>query len=158
MGVEIARLATSDTNSAPPNIIFPPGAGRAGYTAVRPSADGDDGDDLDEDIEMDESSAEHGGIQAASVLRLPHPYPHQQSSTDELAGIYLGVPNVYTTPPQLVGTFISWAVFTLPEPRRMNGNAESENGGLDLDKDSPNAIAVCLFVGACAALTVIEED
>ena len=37
-------------------------------------------------------------------------------STGELAGIYLGVLNVYTTLPQFVGTMISWVVFSILEP------------------------------------------
>lgn len=78
-------------------------------------------------------------------------------STGELAGIYLGVLNVYTTLPQFVGTFISWIVFSVLEP----GTQPSETGNSDaqwmnLDKDRPNAIPVCLFIGALSAIVAAE--
>ncbi|KAJ5820177.1 hypothetical protein N7474_005768 [Penicillium riverlandense] len=77
-------------------------------------------------------------------------------STGELAGIYLGVLNVYTTLPQFVGTFISWIVFSILEPGAEPGADESDTGWMNLDKDKPNAIAVCLFIGALSALIAAE--
>ncbi|KAJ5624207.1 hypothetical protein N7510_000516 [Penicillium lagena] len=77
-------------------------------------------------------------------------------STGELAGIYLGVLNVYTTLPQFVGTFISWIVFSILEPEAQPGTDESDTGWMNLDKDKPNAIAVCLFIGALSALIAAE--
>lgn len=76
-------------------------------------------------------------------------------STGELAGIYLGVLNVYTTLPQFVGTFISWIVFTLLEPAA-TPNQDSDTQWMNLDKDKPNAIAICLFIGALSALVAAE--
>ncbi|KAJ5289148.1 hypothetical protein N7478_002178 [Penicillium angulare] len=78
-------------------------------------------------------------------------------STGELAGIYLGVLNVYTTLPQFVGTFISWIVFTLLEPgAEPDKDREPDTQWMNLDKDRPNAIAICLFIGALSALVAAE--
>ncbi|KAJ6009312.1 hypothetical protein N7522_004328 [Penicillium canescens] len=78
-------------------------------------------------------------------------------STGELAGIYLGVLNVYTTLPQFVGTMISWVVFSIlePGPEPATDNA-SDTQWMNLDKDRPNAIAICLFIGAISALVAAE--
>lgn len=77
-------------------------------------------------------------------------------STGELAGIYLGVLNVYTTLPQFVGTFISWIVFTVLEPAVTKGDESQDSQWMNLDGDSPNAISVCLFIGAISALVAAE--
>lgn len=79
-------------------------------------------------------------------------------STGELAGIYLGVLNVYTTLPQFVGTFISWIVFTVLEPgaEPSKDSDASDTQWMNLDKDKPNAIAICLFIGAISALVAAE--
>lgn len=79
-------------------------------------------------------------------------------STGELAGIYLGVLNVYTTLPQFVGTFISWIVFSVLEPgiQPSPDEGSSDTQWMNLDKDKPNAIAVCLFIGALSALVAAE--
>ncbi|CAG8922420.1 unnamed protein product [Penicillium salamii] len=76
-------------------------------------------------------------------------------STGELAGIYLGVLNVYTTLPQFVGTFISWIVFSLLEPGEP-ADKNKDAPWMNLDKDRPNAIAICLFIGAISALIAAE--
>lgn len=94
----------------------------------------------DSDSDMDEEE------QASSI-----------PSTGELAGIYLGVLNVYTTLPQFVGTFISWIVFSLLEPGvQPNKDNESDAQWMNLDKDKPNAISICLFIGALSALVAAE--
>ena len=125
-----------------------------GYTAVRASIDENDVDD----IEMEEG---HGARRRVSdgILRLNHPDEEDEaSSTGELAGVYLGILNVWTTLPQFVGTFVSWLVFSVLEPDR----GEASNGGeehhrwLNIKKDAPNAIAVCLFIGACCAVVAGE--
>jgi solute carrier family 45 protein 1/2/4 len=78
-------------------------------------------------------------------------------STGELAGIYLGVLNVYTTLPQFVGTFISWIVFSILEPgAEPSDKSSSDTQWMNLDKDRPNAIAICLFIGAISALVAAE--
>ncbi|KAK2040534.1 sucrose transporter [Colletotrichum somersetense] len=73
------------------------------------------------------------------------------SSTGELSGIYFGILNIYTTLPQFIGTFISTIVFTILEPGKspeLSDAPEHEQHGTD----GPNAIAVCLFIGAMCAV------
>ena len=79
-------------------------------------------------------------------------------STGELAGIYLGVLNVYTTLPQFVGTFISWIIFSILEPgnKPQKANDAPDTQWMNLDKDKPNAISICLFIGALSALVAAE--
>lgn len=74
------------------------------------------------------------------------------SSTGELSGIYFGILNIYTTLPQFIGTFISTVVFAIVEPGKspeLAGDAPPEEHA---DVGGPNAIAVCLFIGAMSAL------
>lgn len=81
------------------------------------------------------------------------------TSTGETAGIYLGILNLFTTLPQFVGTFISMIVFEILEP----GKHPELHKGEDVDgegkdevikkvTEGPNAIAVCLFIGAVSAV------
>lgn len=74
-------------------------------------------------------------------------------STGETAGIYLGILNLFTTLPQFVGTFISMIVFYILEPGK---SPELHQNGTEEDikaaADKPNAIAVCLFIGALSAV------
>lgn len=92
-----------------------------------------------------------------AILRLHHdphvsysPSPPNTSSTSELAGVYLGILNLYTTLPQFVGTFISMIVFAIFEPGK-SPELHNEDG-----KGGPgegiNAIAICLFIGALSSL------
>ncbi|CAF9928070.1 MAG: hypothetical protein ALECFALPRED_003940 [Alectoria fallacina] len=75
------------------------------------------------------------------------------SSTGETAGIYLGILNLFTTLPQFVGTFISMIVFSILEPGK-SPELHEDSGEEDVAKaaDGPNAIAVCLFIGALSAV------
>ena len=72
------------------------------------------------------------------------------SSGGASSGQYLGIMNLYTTLPQFMGTGISWVVFSILEPGKSpelsEGPPEEHHG-----TDGPNAIAVCLFIGACSA-------
>lgn len=68
------------------------------------------------------------------------------SSTGELSGIYFGILNIFTTLPQFLGTFISAIVFLILEP------GENPNFSQKTDTDGPNAISVCLFIGAMSTL------
>jgi len=76
-----------------------------------------------------------------------------ESSTGETAGIYLGILNLFTTLPQFVGTFISMIVFSILEPGK-SPELHEDGGHEEVLKaaDGPNAIAVCLFVGAVSAV------
>ena len=156
MGVEINRLASGEpiANGAPTNVIFPSGGGRNGYAAVQPSMEAD----TDDDIEMEEAR-QHRGVISDSVLRLSHDDDDDaHPSTGELAGVYLGVLNVYTTLPQFVGTFISWIVFTLLEPSKtdVSDDDPGHHKWLNVKKNAPNGIAICLFIGACCSLVAAE--
>jgi hypothetical protein len=73
------------------------------------------------------------------------------SSSGASSGAYLGIMNLYTTLPQFVGTFISWAVFSLLEPGKSPELAKEAHPDEQHSTDGPNAIAVCLFIGACSA-------
>lgn len=94
-----------------------------------------------------------------TFLRLNHldrdmddsPSSSNDASTGETAGIYLGILNLFTTLPQFVGTFISMIVFSILEPGKSPELHEDEE---DVKKaaDGPNAIAVCLFIGALSAV------
>lgn len=94
-----------------------------------------------------------------TMLRLNHldrdleDSPSADSSTGETAGIYLGILNLFTTLPQFVGTFISMIVFSILEPGK---SPELHEDGSEEDvakaADGPNAIAVCLFIGALSAV------
>ncbi|KAF2095161.1 sucrose transport protein-like protein [Rhizodiscina lignyota] len=89
------------------------------------------------------------------VLRLHHSddIPSSTSaSTGELAGVYLGILNLYCTLPQFVGTFISWVVFSLLEPGKSPELAKEAHPDEHHSTEGPNAIAVCLFIGALAAV------
>jgi solute carrier family 45 protein 1/2/4 len=145
MGVEINKLA-----------MGPSAASRLSGVTMITSSSVHSGaySDMNGDSEMD-------------VLRLNHHEPDSDSdvedgpsnipSTGELAGIYLGVLNVYTTIPQFVGTFISWIVFSILEPgSTKRDDASSDSQWMNLDKDSPNAISICLCIGALCALVAVE--
>lgn len=160
MGVEINKLASGGPieNGGAGGVMMTSG----GYAAVRPSMDEDD------DVEMTQNPArgQHNRVSSNSstgVLHLSHPESDSDDpSTGELAGIYLGVLNVYTTLPQFVSTFISWIVFSLLEPGRSDtGNTSGEETNEPdhrnyLDLKGINAIAVCLFIGSiCAVIAFI---
>lgn len=79
--------------------------------------------------------------------------PGADASTGETAGIYLGILNLFTTLPQFVGTFISMIVFSALEPGK-SPELHEDGSTEDVKKaaDGPNAIAVCLFIGAVSAM------
>jgi len=84
-----------------------------------------------------------------NVLRLHHNTVEDGSATTgELAGVYLGILNLYTTLPQFIGTFISWVVFSILEPGKSPELAKDTHPDEHHSTDGPNAIAVCLFIGA----------
>lgn len=73
------------------------------------------------------------------------------SSSAELSGIYFGILNVYTTLPQFVGTFISMIVFALFEPGKSRELGE-DGGKAPPVSTGPNAISICLFIGALSTM------
>ncbi|KAJ5538545.1 hypothetical protein N7494_008024 [Penicillium frequentans] len=151
MGVEINKL-TMNGASAPGIAASSTRAGVTMITSASLRANAADTElevlrlnhrDTDSDTDEEDPSSLHSNI----------------PSTGELTGIYLGVLNVYTTLPQFVGTFISWIVFTILEPSATetpkDGDA-SDAQWMNLDKDKPNAISICLFIGALSALVAAE--
>ena len=74
------------------------------------------------------------------------------SSTGELAGVYLGILNLYTTLPQFIATAISTIVFSVLEPGKSPELAQDAHPDEHHSTDGPNAIAVCLFVGALSSV------
>jgi len=160
MGIEINKLASGTGIDPRGTHALIPSSGPA-YQVVHSN-------DVDEDMmgtELQETGqTQHGRDRNFSdgVLRVRGSSDAADlPSTGELAGIYLGVLNVYTTLPQFVGTFVSWIVFSVLEPNKDEDSAPAKGQGehhkwLDLKKDAPNAISVCLFVGAVCAVVAAE--
>ncbi|KAK8874912.1 sucrose transporter [Apiospora arundinis] len=73
------------------------------------------------------------------------------SGSGELSGIYFGILNIYTTIPQFIGTFISTIVFAILEPGKSPELANDAHPDEQHSTDGPNAIAVCMFIGAISA-------
>ncbi|PLB38384.1 putative sucrose transporter [Aspergillus candidus] len=153
MGVEINKLALGPNHR-------PTSSGVTMITSSSLRAAGAYGDANAADSELDvlrlnhdhdDTDSEDSDVEGGSSSNIP--------STGELAGIYLGVLNVYTTLPQFVGTFISWIVFSILEPGSTKPDDSTPNNDaqwMNLDKDSPNAISICLFIGSLSSLIAVE--
>ncbi|KIX98821.1 uncharacterized protein Z520_05282 [Fonsecaea multimorphosa CBS 102226] len=146
LGIEINRMSSGSRANVNGSTV-------PGYTAVRGSFDENYGVEI-------EDLRQHRRAFSEGVLRLNHPDEGDaHSSTGELAGVYLGVLNVYTTLPQFVGTFVSWIVFSILEPSQHDDVADEDpdhHRWLNLKKNAPNAIAVCMFIGALCSLISAE--
>lgn len=71
---------------------------------------------------------------------------------ESLSGLYLSVLNVYTVAPQFAGTFISFCIFTLLEGKGKSPELAKEAHPAETHStDGPNAIGVCLAIGALSA-------
>ncbi|KAL1590538.1 hypothetical protein WHR41_00597 [Cladosporium halotolerans] len=95
-----------------------------------------------------------------STLHIRHPSlestasdpSNPNPSTGEMAGVYLGVLNIFTTLPQFVGTGISTLVFSILEPGKSPELATHADPEEHHGTDGVSGIGVCLFIGAvCAA-------
>ncbi|KAK6336508.1 hypothetical protein TWF696_002058 [Orbilia brochopaga] len=76
----------------------------------------------------------------------------QNASTGELAGIYLGILNLFITLPQFVGSFMSFIVFAILEPGK---SPELAEGGADeppAPQKGVNAIAVTMLIGGLGSI------
>lgn len=85
-------------------------------------------------------------------LHLNHGLEEASGSSGESSGKYLGIMNLYTTLPQFVGTGISWVVFSLLEPGKSPELSKESDPSEHHSTDGPNAIGVCLFIGAVCAV------
>lgn len=77
------------------------------------------------------------------------------SSTGELSGIYFGILNIYVTIPQFLSTVMTGAVFALLEPGKspeLAAELADHPAGHTDPATGPNAIAVCMFIGALSSL------
>jgi solute carrier family 45, member 1/2/4 len=131
LGVEVNRLSGAKDATAPASYR------RLSNESVEMSAlDGAD---------PDASHLEHG----------PAELDPSHESSGELSGIYFGILNIYTTIPQFIGTFISTIVFSIFAP----GTSPELHGGSNDQKrpntDGPNAISICMFIGAISATVAI---
>ncbi|TGZ82699.1 MFS general substrate transporter [Ascodesmis nigricans] len=74
----------------------------------------------------------------------------EEESANELSGIYLGILNIFACLPQMVGSFISFIIFSLLEP----GKSPEFSGDEDVEAPTTgvNAIAVCLGIGGLCTL------
>lgn len=150
MGEEVNKLEGSGTTVE---------ANGRRYQAV-PGAD--EQDELHEDVDMQEFSPPS----SPTMLRINHmrgdSIAHdsidQAGSVGETSGIYLGILNLYTTLPQFIGSFIATIVFAIFEPGKSKILHEGASEGdavadvPDSDDSGPNAIGICLFIGAICAL------
>lgn len=108
-----------------------------------------------------QSAANHGsiGLRSRRGSNAAKDVESSKSSDDEadeaddgLAGIYLGILNLFTTIPQFLGTFISMIVFSVLEPNKREEMAEKELAKHVQAQEGPNAISVCLVIGAVCAI------
>ncbi|KAK4101716.1 hypothetical protein N658DRAFT_448877 [Parathielavia hyrcaniae] len=97
------------------------------------------------------------------MLHLEHGPPHQtllesssgghgHGSTGELSGIYFGILNIYVTIPQFLSTVLTGVVFAVLEPGKSPELATEAHPSEHSDTSGPNAIAVCMFLGAFSSL------
>merc|ERR1712098_11650 len=70
----------------------------------------------------------------------------------ELSGLYFGILNIYAVIPQFISTFISMIVFNILEPGKSPELAHDADPSEHHSTDGPNAIAVCLFIGAVSTI------
>ncbi|CAL3962318.1 hypothetical protein PZA11_000488 [Diplocarpon coronariae] len=76
----------------------------------------------------------------------------EASPSGELSGLYFGILNIYAVIPQFISTFISMIVFSVLEPGKSPELAHDADPSEHHSTDGPNAIAVCLFIGAISTI------
>jgi solute carrier family 45 protein 1/2/4 len=82
-----------------------------------------------------------------------------EAANGELAGIYLGILNLYTTLPQFIATGISMVVFSVLEPGKSPELAKDAHPDEHHGTEGYNGIAVCLFVGAlCSVVAAVATQ
>ena len=97
---------------------------------------------------------------------------NQESGLDAqeaMAGIYLGIHNIFATIPQFLATFVSMIVFSILEPGQSPelaaGDASSSSPAADtelvsgkLAKSGLSGTAVCLAIGAVFQLVAVAQS
>ena len=148
MGVEINRLAADGSTTRRASMS-------SQYFPVRPSLEEEDEEEMEDSRDFEQEGQAHRTGESSRG----DGDPESGSASGKLSGAYLGVLNVYTTIPQFVGAAMSWVVFSILEPSR---NAAKENDAvgkpkwLEAGKNAPNAIAICLAIGAVSAAVAAE--
>jgi len=110
-------------------------------------------------VALDEADSDtvHQGIPRISISSPVTPYSQADlevgavTGSNEMSGIYLGILNVYACLPQMVGSFISFVVFSILEPGK-SPEFSDDPKGIKAPKGSVNAIAVCLGIGGVCTL------
>lgn len=101
-------------------------------------------------VEVNKMAVGHSYQQIGHEMVDREPPRHDAHTDLELSGVYFGILNIYTTLPQFIGTFISSIVFSILEPSKNNN---SEGGQFAVENATgPNAISVCLFIGALSSI------
>ena len=103
----------------------------------------------DTDVELSDFEPAILHLRQGSVASLD---TETNASTGELAGVYLGILNLYTTAPQFIATGISMVVFSILEPGKSPELAKDAHPDEHHSTDGPNAIAVCFFIGALSSV------
>lgn len=95
---------------------------------------------------------------SVEMLRLEHGAAFEAGgsssggSTGELSGIYFGILNIFVTIPQFLSTVMSGVVFAVLEPGKSPELATEAHPSEHSDTSGPNAIAVCMVMGALSSL------
>lgn len=99
------------------------------------------------------------GASSIELLRLDHSPTTLEAgaagtgSTGELSGIYFGIYNIYVTIPQFLSTLMASVVFAVLEPGKSPELAAEEPVvPHPAEQSGPNAIAVCMVLGALSSL------
>ncbi|KAG0125170.1 major facilitator superfamily domain-containing protein [Tuber indicum] len=103
--------------------------------------------EFDHDVQEMEMIRASISADAAPIVADPEAQSHESS---DLAGVYLGIMNVFSCLPQFVGSFISFAVFSILEPGK--SPEFSQGGSSEAPTYRVNAIAVCMGIGGIATL------
>ncbi|PUU82501.1 major facilitator superfamily domain-containing protein [Tuber borchii] len=103
--------------------------------------------EFDHDVQEMETIRASISTDATPMVVDPEAQSHEPS---DLAGVYLGIMNVFSCLPQFVSSFISFVVFSILEPGK--SPEFSEGGGSEAPTYGINAIAVCMGIGGIATL------
>lgn len=116
------------------NKLESPSAGQA-YTRV-----GQDGP-----VEVDRLSLDSTQL----LARAAQDPDETENATGDMAGVYLGIWNIFATIPQFIATFISMIAFSILEPGKSPELSAGEGEGAgDWKKQGLSGTAVCLAIGA----------